>query len=135
MGLYTYTTWLLVTVFGTLAASLFPIFIKNKTGVLLSQFFQHRQRHVVDHVGMLLDKDLPLFRTDMAIPSQVRFLECLHAQSKRAPELTMEVGHDPATTIQTHQANKSLHSELHQYIARWLFSLKSVQLDVYTQYR
>lgn len=36
---YTHTQRHSVTVFGTLAASLFPIFIKNKTGVLLSQFF------------------------------------------------------------------------------------------------
>lgn len=97
-----------------LAASLFPIFIKNKTGILLSQFFQHRQRHVVDHVGMLLDKDLPFFRTDMAIPSQVSFLECLHAQSTHAPEWTTGVCYDRATTIQTHPAFKSLHSELQQ---------------------
>lgn len=74
---------------------------------------------------MLLDKDLPFFRTDMAIPSQVSFLECLHAQSKHAPELTMGVWYDAPETIQTHQAYKSLHSELQQ-----VYCKVAVQLEV-----
>lgn len=71
-------TWQGVAVYGRLIATSFPVFIENETGILLGQLFQHRQCHVIDHAGVLLDKDLPFLRTDVAIPSQISFLERLH---------------------------------------------------------